>query len=128
MEGIKKVRVISILKLVLYCFIVAVWCFSTGRSENLLYIVLMSILILINAVKIFFSVKELKKCFRAMAISTTWIIETIISTVLWTLLYYRAGFDFKDVFAFIAIFFFLALFIAEITEFMKFLKMEISDR
>lgn len=127
MEEIKKARIISILKLVLYSFIAMLWCFSTSRLENLLFIALMSILIFINAIKIFFSVKEVKRCFRVIVLVTIWIIETMIATVLWTLLFYRVGFDVNDILAFIIIFFILVLFIVEITEFFRFLKTVISD-
>lgn len=122
MEAIKRVRIISILKLLMYIFIEVLWCVSSSRLDNLVFIILMAILILVSIIKIIITVKEINGLLRTILLFTLWIIEIIIMTALLTLLYYTVGFDFNDILAYLVTCFIIILLIAEIIEFIRFLK------
>lgn len=125
MSVLKQSRFISIAKTLLFCVLELLWCISENRRENLIFIILAAVLIATNAIKIVFTAIELPKILRVVSLIFIWLTELIVTTALLTLLYYITGFDLYDFLAFFATFIIVALLIAEVGIFVKFLKSEI---
>ncbi|MGN0812128.1 MAG: hypothetical protein ACI4MQ_01275 [Candidatus Coproplasma sp.] len=95
--------------------------------NNLVFIILMSILFLGNIFKVVFTFINKPETARTVILVVVWIIELCITTALLSLLYYANGFDLQDFFQFFATCFILILCIAEVIEFIKFLNALISS-
>ncbi len=125
MSVVKQFRYISIVKLVLYFAMELLWCISENRQENLIFIILMSVLIMSNIIKIVFTAIDVSKIYRTVSLLILWLVELIATTILLTLLFYNIGFDLYDILGIFATFVIITLFIAEVGLFIKFLKSEI---
>ncbi|MGN1060893.1 MAG: hypothetical protein ACI4QN_04090 [Candidatus Coproplasma sp.] len=127
MDNIKNARVISIFKLILFCFIEVLWCVSESRLNNLAFIIILAILILVNILKIVLTVINALELYRTVVLFVLWITELCLTSSLLTLLFYVNGFDLKDILGFIVNCFILISSILEVVEFAKFLKSFINN-
>lgn len=94
----KKFVGISITKIMLYTLILILGCVSETRLQNLRFIILLGILVVIQVIKIVFQLlSNVKNKVRINILIASWLIELIMLSTFFTLLYSLIGFDIYDI-------------------------------
>lgn len=94
----KKFVGISITKIMLYTLILILGCVSETRLQNLRFIILLGILVVIQVIKIVFQLlSNVKNKVRVNILIASWLIELIMLSTFFTLLYSLIGFDIYDI-------------------------------